>query len=134
MSSPGENPKLKTLFQSVLQQMSTDLSKFSDELANTVQPNYAAAHNVAHRLHGAAAPYGYPCLSELGAELEQMVSALRTGTVKPTPAVAKLIAIAAETMVKIEDEKAYIDKIELLAWKCECLRRGGGVKFDPVER
>lgn len=85
------------------------------------------AYSIAHSLHGAGEPYGYPCLSAMGAGLENVIAALRAGTLAATEQVAALIDSGAAALKDLADGRsedgAIRQRISDLAWRCESALR-----------
>jgi len=79
--------------------------------------------------------YGFPAVSEMGASLEELVDALRSGRRSPTAPVVDLVeACAAALRNAVQDnhlDDSAAAEISELAWRCECALRDTPVAADP---
>ena len=129
MSSETGNPKLRKLFRKVTRQMALELDGFAKALraGSPHRETLDKAYSIAHSLHGAGEPYGHPCLSELGAALEKVIAALRSGDLAAAEPVIGLFDSSAAALRDLSADaapKAVCERVRDLAWNCQCALRG----------
>jgi len=122
---------LYELFCNKLAEMAGDLSALANALRTgqrdhqTLKP----ARTAAHRMHGAGSMYGHPCVSQLGAALEQLLPAIEAGQIAVTDAASTLLDDCADALRHFDHAEhrgaATPQAISRLAWQCECAARGG---------
>ena len=122
-----DGQKLDELFRTVAAQMGTELAAFAQSLRSGT-PDAAAvrgAYDIAHRLHGAGTPYGYPAVTEMGASLERIIEAVKDGALAVSPALSDLIEACAAALRDLNaPDRAGQDcaaRFSRLAWQCECV-------------
>ena len=121
--------------QEVLRKRAREMSQELEACAESLRSGSCScevldtAYSIAHSLHGAGEPYGYPCLSEMGAGLENVIAALRAGTLAATEQVAALIDSGAAALKDLaegrSEDGAIRQRISGLAWRCESTLHNG---------
>jgi chemotaxis protein histidine kinase CheA len=95
------------------------------------------AYSIAHSLHGAGTMYGFPTVSEVGASLERLSDALRSGRLKPTGDITHLIGDCAEALRNLAEPRqtdpARDEILSDLAWKCDCAVRDAADRAPHAE-
>ena len=138
MDKSTSNPGLEELFCAKVGQMAADLAALAKALATgapsagTLQKLYV----IAHSLHGAGTMYGFPCVSELGASLEGLINAVRSGQLAPAPEVSDLVDSCAAALREVacpgRANKALAATVSETAWKCECALHRANAPADPT--
>ncbi|MFH1732148.1 MAG: Hpt domain-containing protein [Planctomycetota bacterium] len=127
MTDKTKQQESDQLFREVVSQMSADLAAFAGSLraGSARADDHEKVYEIAHSLHGSGKLYGYPCVSELGASLENVVEALQERRLAGAPALASLIESCSAALLDLANlavpDDAARAKIRDRAWECECV-------------
>lgn len=140
MAAGTDNARLRKLFCGKVGQMADSLAASAKALRATPPSPDAPeqVYHVAHSLHGAGTMYGFPCISEMGACLEDLVKAVMSGRRALTQDVIDLIECCAAALRDVaasdDVDEAAAARISEVAWKCECaLHDAAGADPPPSQ-
>ncbi|MFO7897439.1 MAG: Hpt domain-containing protein [Planctomycetota bacterium] len=118
--------KLEKLFCSRLGEMGAELAAAVGELRSESANGGAVdqIYQVAHSLHGAGTMYGFPSVSDVGASLEDIARAVRSGDLSLARDLLDLIQRCADTLQEASGPACVTrelqNKLRELAWACQC--------------
>ena len=127
MTDKPEQQESDQLFREVTSQRSTNLAAFASSIraGSARADDHEDAYQIAHDLLGTGTFYGYPCVSELGASLKNVIKALQEGRLAGAPALASLIESCSTALLDLANlavpDDAACAKIRDRAWECECV-------------
>jgi chemotaxis protein histidine kinase CheA len=121
--------KLKKLFSEKVGQMGSELAGYVAGLQPHTHPidQMDSIYRIAHSLHGAGSMYGFPKISELGASLERVALAVKSGRISLNDSTLALIRKVAQALQEPLGQPETVCDADCalthLAWECECLLR-----------